>query len=130
MSKSKGVCLWNQMKKYISHVTFFLNGRSPVMNRCWLQCWRYEGAPKVWSLSIKIVCLSAHVSTPVAVKAPPSDAMQLLRHLFHRSKQRLSVSMLVPFRAPAVLCFISSPSAAFPFEDFSHPGTQKTSLSG
>ena len=52
-------------------------------------------------------------------KYSPFDAVCLLGHFFHCSKQFLNSSILMPFRASAIFCFASSTSAkCFPLRTF------------
>ena len=48
-------------------------------------------------------------------KHSPFDAIHLMRHFFHCSKQHWNLSILTPFSVSAIFCFTFSTS--FPFKD-------------
>ena len=59
-------------------------------------------------------------------KYSPFDAIHLLRHFFHYSKQFLNSSILMPFKCSRHFLFSLLPhQQTFHFEDFCHPGKQK-----
>ena len=78
-----------------------------------------RGGPKPLEFpSEKIVYLLLHGKLQSPSKYSPFDAIRLLRHFSHCSKQFLNSSILMPFSVSVVFCFTSSISKTFPFEGF------------
>ena len=81
----------------------------------------YEGDPKNTRIFLlKYLCIYSYMfKLQSPSKYSPFDAIHLLRHFFHCSKQFLNLSILIPFSASAIFCFSSSTSTKlFPLRIF------------
>ena len=88
---------------------------------------RQGGGQKTQNLHINNCMIILTCLTSVTFKVlSPSDATHLSRCFFHCSKQFLSLSVLMPFSASAVLFYLFHICKTFPFEDFFIQGNKQT----